>query len=299
MRPNQSRGVATYLLFTLALSSVFYFLIAKSGQVGGGWGAYIGCLMWCPGVAALLSCKYLGRDLSTLGWKWGKTRYEIACYLIPLGYATAIYALVWLTGLGGFYNRQFYDRFSSQFGLGPMKPWANIALYFVFTATITVVRDCATVLGEEIGWRGFLVPELAKRHSFAATAIISGLIWAVWHYPIFLLADGYSGGTPVWYYLPLFTLLLPAISFLWTWMRLKSGSIWPGVVLHAAHNTFFQQFFDPLTVDKSKTRYIAGEFGVGLVVISILMAFYFWKRRNELAPPVGTVTEGSQRVQRT
>jgi hypothetical protein len=102
MRPNQSRGVATYLLFTFALSSVFYFLIAKSGQVGGGWGAYIGCLMWCPGVAALLSCKYLGRDLSTLGWKWGKTRYEIACYLIPLGYATAIYTLVWLTGLGGF-----------------------------------------------------------------------------------------------------------------------------------------------------------------------------------------------------
>jgi hypothetical protein len=50
---------AVYLLFTLALSSVFYFLIAKSGRVGGGWGAYIGCLMWCPGVAALLSCKYL------------------------------------------------------------------------------------------------------------------------------------------------------------------------------------------------------------------------------------------------
>jgi hypothetical protein len=49
MRPNQSRGVAAYLLFTLALSSVFYFLIAKSGRVGGGWGAYIGCLMWCPG----------------------------------------------------------------------------------------------------------------------------------------------------------------------------------------------------------------------------------------------------------
>jgi hypothetical protein len=35
MRPNQSRGVPTYLLFTFALSSVFYFLIAKSGQVGG------------------------------------------------------------------------------------------------------------------------------------------------------------------------------------------------------------------------------------------------------------------------
>ena len=59
-------------------------------------------------------------------------------------------------------------------------------------------------------------------------------------------------------------------------MRLKSGSIWPGVVLQAAHNTFIQQFFDPLTAVKSKARYIAGEFGAGLVVTSILMAFYFW-----------------------
>src|SRR6202451_2642946 len=222
---NEKRGgIAVYLLFTFALSSVFYFLIAKSGQVGGGWGAYIGCPMWCPGVAALLSCKYLGRDLSTLGWKWGKTRYEIACYLIPLGYATAIYALVWLTGLGGFYDRQFYDKFSSDFGLGPMKPWANIALYFVFTATITVVRDCATVLGEEIGWRGFLVPELAKRHGFPATAIITGFIWAIWHYPVILFAD-YHGASPAWFYVPLLTVILPLLCFVWTWRRVKSKSI--------------------------------------------------------------------------
>jgi membrane protease YdiL (CAAX protease family) len=282
---NEKRsGITVFLVLTLGFSSIFYFLIAKSGQVGGGWGAYIGCLMWCPGLAALLTCKYLRRDLSSLGWNWGKSRYQIACYFIPLAYGAAIYGFVWLTRLGGFYDSKFVERFSDAFGLGPIRPWVSIVLYFFFTATITVIRDCATVLGEEIGWRGFLVPELAKRNSFAATAIISGFIWALWHYPIFLLANGYDGGTPVWYYLPLFTVLLPAISFVWTWMRLKSGSLWPGVVLHAAHNTFIQEFFDPLTVAKSKTRYVAGEFGVALLVISILMAIYFWRRRNELTP---------------
>jgi hypothetical protein len=39
-----------------------------------------------------------------------------------------------------------------------------------------------------------------------------------------------------------------------------------------------------MTVDNSKTRYIAGEFGAGLAVISVLMAVYFWMRRHELAP---------------
>jgi membrane protease YdiL (CAAX protease family) len=280
---NENRGaIAIFLVLTFAFSSIFYFFIAKSGHAGGAWGAYIGCLMWCPGLAALLTCKYLGRDLSSLGWNWGNSRYEVVCYFIPLAYALVTYVFVWLTGLGGFYDKEFLEKASTEFGLGPMRPWASIGLYFLFTATITVIRDCPTVLGEEIGWRGFLVPELAKRNSFAATAIISGLIWALWHYPIFLLADGYNGGTPVWYYLTLFTLLLPAISFLWAWMRLKSGSIWPGVVLHAAHNTFFQQFFDPLTVVNSKTRYVAGEFGIALLVVSLLMAIYFWRRRGEL-----------------
>lgn len=51
--------------------------------------------------------------------------------------------------------------------------------------------------------------------------------------PIFLLADGYND-TSVWYYPPLFTLSLMIISSVWTWMRLKSGSVWPGVVCHAA-----------------------------------------------------------------
>jgi CAAX protease family protein len=68
----------------------------------------------------------------------------------------------------------------------------------------------------------------------------------------------------------------------WTWMRLKSGSIWPCVILHAAHNTFIQQFFDPLTVYRSKTAYVSGEFGAALLVLSILMAAYLWRRRNEV-----------------
>jgi membrane protease YdiL (CAAX protease family) len=290
---ERGSGVAVYLIFTLALSLVFYFLMSKSGKVAGTWADYMGGLMWCPAAAAMLSCKYLGRELSTLGWKWGKGRYQLICYLIPLSYATITYAFVWLTGLGGFYNKEFVAGLSKDFGLGPLPPWASIALYFFFTATIGLIRDCAAVLGEEIGWRGFLVPELAKRHSFAATAIISGLIWAVWHYPIFLFAKGYNPGTPVWYYLPFFTLLLPVISFVWTWMRLKSGSIWPGVVLHAAHNTFIQSFFDPLTVYNAKTNYVAGEFGVALAVIAILLAVYFWRRRAEVTLRAADVKAGA------
>ena len=250
MARNRS-AIPVFLVATLLISSIFYFLIIKSGHMGGGLGAYVAGLMWSPGFAALFTCKYLGRDLSTLGWKWGRTRYEVICYFIPLCYAIVIYGFVWLTGLAGVYSKDFVDEVTKSFGLGPMPAWASIALYFVFTATFSVIRDCATVLGEEIGWRGLLVPELAKKHGFPATAMITGFIWAIWHYPVVIFAD-YKSPTPVWYYLPLLTIMLPFLSFVWTWMRLKSGSIWPGVLLHASHNTFIQSFFDPLTVYKEQ-----------------------------------------------
>jgi membrane protease YdiL (CAAX protease family) len=278
---KQSQAIPIFLLTTLLISSVFYFLIIRSGHMGAGLGGYVAGLMWSPGIAALLTCKFLGRSPATLGWRWGKTRYVVIGYFIPLCYGIVIYGFVWLTGPGGVYQKHFVDEITKSFGLGPMPPWAGIALYFAFTATFSVIRDCATVLGEEIGWRGFLAPELAKSHGFPATAAITGFIWAIWHYPVILFAD-YHGTSPAWFYIPLLTIMLPFLTFLWVWLRLKSGSIWPCVALHAAHNTFIQQFFDPLTVYREKTGYVAGEFGAAILVIAILMAAWLWRRRAEV-----------------
>lgn len=275
---DENRALPSYLLFTFGFSAIFYSLIATGG--GGDWVDYIGCLMWCPALGALTACAYLGRSVSTIAWRWGESRWEIACYLIPLGYAIIVYVPAWITGIGKFYNKPFLDLVSKDFGFA-LPAWASIALYFFFTATIGVIKDFATVLGEEIGWRGFLVPELTKRISFTATALISGAIWAVWHYPLVLFGP-YHSPTPVWFHLPVLTANVITINFLWTWMRLKSGSIWPCVVLHAAHNTFIQRFFDPLTVHGRSTAYVTGEFGVGLTAVAILLAIYCWRRRSEV-----------------
>jgi membrane protease YdiL (CAAX protease family) len=287
------RPIALYLLLTFLISSVFYYLIVRSGHMGGGWGAYVAGLMWSPGFAALLTCKLLGRDFKTIGWSWGSGRYEVIAYLIPLAYSLSIYGFVWITGIGAFYDHVFIAKVAESYGLGPLPNWLTLTLYFFFTATYSVIRDTATVIGEEIGWRGFLVPELAKSRSFSATAIITGLIWAIWHYPVVLFAD-YKSDTPVWFYLPLLTVMLPLITFVWTWLRLKSGSIWPCVILHASHNTFMQAFFDPITLRTKKTNYVANEFGAGMLFASLLLAYYFWRRRGEVEGSglVGAMNKG-------
>ena len=277
------RAVPVYLLITWAASSLFYFLIIKSVGTNAANGAYTSCLMWCPAIGALLTCRYLGRPIASLGWQWGQTRYEVLGYLLPLGYSTFTYGIAWLTGLAELNPIQTADAFSRFFGIGPMSRLFGVGLYFLDVATIGVIQNCATTLGEEIGWRGFLVPELAKRFSFTATSLLSGIIWALWHVPIILFA-GYNAGTG-WYGLAVVSANMIGLCFVMTWLRLKSGSLWPCVILHAASNHFIQSFFESMTANTGRTKYVLGEFGIGFTFVVTLLAAYFWTRRAEVTQP--------------
>ena len=275
------RPVGIFLTITLALSSIFYFLIIYSGTLGSGWGQFTMGLMWCPGIAALITMKILKRDLSELGWKWGRTKYQIQSYLIPLLYALIAYLIVWVLGWGSFPDREFVQRLTDSFGFGEIGSGVVIATYFILFGIFGTIRSASSALGEEIGWRGFLVPELYKTQGFTKTSLISGVIWGTWHLPILLFAD-YNSGTPSWYAMSCFMVLIVSMSFIYTWYRIKSGSLWTAVLLHASHNLFIQKFFTPLTEDTGATAYYIDEFGIVLPVVGIGFAIYFWTKRKEL-----------------
>jgi membrane protease YdiL (CAAX protease family) len=244
--------------------------------------------MWCPGIAALLTCRLLGRPLASLGWRWD-WRYQKAAYLIPIAYAAVAYVAVWISGLGAFPNREFLGQVAERFGWVGAPLWLVLAGYVLLTGTVGMVGGMSTALGEEIGWRGFLVPELSRVTSYSKTALLSGVVWAMWHFPILLFAD-YNSGTPAWYGLTCFTLMVVGISFVFAWLRLRSGSLWTGVMLHASHNVFIQRVFTPLTTDTGRTAYVIDEFGWMLAVVAVGVAFLAWRRRGDVSQvmPIGT-----------
>jgi uncharacterized protein len=280
--PRSNRQILTYLLFVLLFSSVFYFLIIRAKHLGAGGGNYVFGLMWCPALAAFATLRLNGRRLRDLGWKWPATKYALLSWFIPLFYATIAYTIVWTSGLGGFPNPDMVKRIALTMG-AQMSPTIALLTYVLLAGTFGVVRSMASALGEEIGWRGFLVPELAKKVSFTTTAVTSGVVWSLWHYPILIFAD-YNAGTNTWYALTCFTVLVIAISFVFAWMRLKSGSLWTGAILHASHNLFVQAVFTPLTANRGKTAWYIDEFGAVLPLVAICFAIYFWSRRGELKP---------------
>ena len=274
------RPVYVFLELTLAFSAVFWALIIWSGHLNMAFGLVIPALMWCPALAALLTCRLLGRDFRTIAWQWPQGKYLIAAYLIPLAYSSLSYGLVWTLGLAG-WNSQFVGVAVQELGLTGLPRSLSFAVCIAFMATAGVIENLSTTLGEEIGWRGFLVPELANVMSFTRVSLVSGFIWAVWHSPLLLFAD-YNVSTNRCYSLVCSSITCISVSFIIAWMRLKSGSIWPAALVHASHNLFIPVVFDNLTRNTGTTLWYTTEFGVALAATSTAFAFYFWCRRKDV-----------------
>ncbi len=80
--------------------------------------------------------------------------------------------------------------------------------------------------------------------------------------PLIIVFAGYNLGTG-WYGLAVVSANMIGLCFVLTWLRLQSGSLWTGAILHASSNHLIQQFFDPMTAYTDRTKYILGEFGIG------------------------------------
>jgi membrane protease YdiL (CAAX protease family) len=146
-----------------------------------------------------------------------------------------------------------------------------------------VVPVYFAALGEEVGWRGLLVPELDKIMSFRKTALISGSIWALWHYPMFSLG-GY--GAP---YGLQFTAMVVGMAAVFAWMRLKSGSVWTGMLLHGTHNLLVDRIFDPTIRDAAIMRHVWGGLGGTLVISTLLAGSFFWRKSLDLPSSGGGI----------
>jgi len=289
-RKKTTLSILVYLLLTFALSSVFYFLLIHRSHLGKGPGSFILCLMWCPGVSGLLARLVFQHDLRGHGFGWGKTKYQFASYWIPLAYASAVYLPVWYAG---YFNSvaPLFTGFALRF---PRLPHAvALPAFFVVLATLGVLSSCISALGEELGWRGFLVPQLAKIMPFPRVAFVSGIIWALWHYPIILFSTAYRGAGPLWYTIACFTIMVVGASFLFAWMRLKSGSVWTGMFLHASHNLFIQAFFDPFTRHAKVTDLWTTEFGAGLAIAGIILGVIFYAKADQLPGAAGLAASAS------
>lgn len=246
------RKLFIFALLVILLSSGLYSYIIKSSTGVNSGSVFVIGLMWVPGISALISKLVVDHSIRGLGWRIHKKSlpYIGMAYVIPLILCFMVYGFAWLTGIGT---------------LGDY----SITQIIIF-AIAGVLISCLAAVGEEIGWRGFLLTELRQIVPVKLISVIIGVVWYLYHVPAILFSDYNNENIP--YSLLCFFIMVMGFTIVANFLCVKAQSFWPAVLLHASHNVFVQSIFDSITVTGKYTKYFTSEFGIGLAVAYIGIA---------------------------
>jgi membrane protease YdiL (CAAX protease family) len=198
----------------------------------------------------------------------GIRRWPVAL-AVPTAIAVFVYGIGLLTGVLG------AGAYPSLAVLGSVL--TNIALGSIL------------VLGEEVGWRGFLLSRLHLIMPPRRAALIVGLVHAVIHLPLVLLTTTYNSQGSRWIVAPLTVVTITAAGVFYAWLRDSSGSLWPAAIAHSAGNTLIGWIMAAASPGQAASAaQLVGEGGVlpaagmSAVAVLLLVRSRTWRRRTEV-----------------
>jgi membrane protease YdiL (CAAX protease family) len=141
------------------------------------------------------------------------------------------------------------------------------------------------LMGEEIGWRGFMLPRIQQLTGRRRAALVTGFAHGCFHLPLILIATTYDNEGSRWIAAPAAVLLITAAGVFYAWLKDRSGSVWPVAIGHTFANTTFDWGFSAFASTTSGSlAFVAGETGVATLVTVAVLALVLlttakvWKR---------------------
>jgi membrane protease YdiL (CAAX protease family) len=111
--------------------------------------------------------------------------------------------------------------------------WPPLGADPVYVLPFAILLSTPVQSGEEIGWRGYALPRLASRFGLANASILLGVMWAVWHLPLFFFREADTYHRSFFLYLVQVTALSVAMAWLW---QGTGRSLLLTMLMHAAYN---------------------------------------------------------------
>jgi membrane protease YdiL (CAAX protease family) len=224
----EARNLVIFVLVILGMTGVAVgFQLSPGGMPSGIPSAVLGVmflLMPCITAFVLTSISEGNPGLKALWRRFWNRNLRLKWLLVVLLTFPAFWLIVNLVYRT--LNRQDYPVFAL-----PDPPWTLITMfitYFIYA------------MGEEFGWRGYVLPRLQVRWSALTSSILVGLLWAGYHLGNYVLTGSHAGLT-LWEY----TLRVILLSILYTWVfNNTKGSVLAVVLFHAASNVniFWTEF---------------------------------------------------------
>ena len=128
-------------------------------------------------------------------------------------------------------------------------------------------------IGEEYGWRGFLLPRLLKKLNVFYSSMILGLIWGVWHFPAYLIETG----VPLNMHFLVFLLWVVIGTLFISWIYYYTKSVLTSILIHISANAAFNYLLILPEFTGSMNT-----FWLFILYLSVLMILVYWFRRKDL-----------------
>jgi membrane protease YdiL (CAAX protease family) len=259
---KNTRGIVVFLLIACGLAwlNMLAFWLLDVGTPQGDQPAQSSVLLlllsgpqaFAPAIAAFVVRKWVTREgFADAGLRLYLRRgwpYYLIALLFPLVVIPIAVALWVLVG-------------------GGQPDWSALPLSTLLSLPLMALSMALPLFGEEFGWRGYLQLRLAPGRPLLA-AVGTGLIWAVWHYPMLLLmlpAAEYGSA------LLLHPITAILSSIFYGWLKDRSQSVWPACLAHGAQNFIVYMALSLLMADLPFTLGRLGYGGVGFAVVALLV----------------------------
>ena len=181
--------------------------------------------MWGPGIAAIIATRLVAKlpfsslRLNTLGPK----RFYLWAWFLPVVIAIVSGLLTVLFGIAKFDPNLTLIRnlMANTAGVQNIDPLIVILAQSAIAVLLAPFFNMLFALGEEIGWRGFLLPRLEPLGQWKAI-LVSGLVWGIWHAPTIAQGQNYPDYPIAGIFMMIVFCILLGTIFAWLYFNTRS-----------------------------------------------------------------------------
>lgn len=281
MKKEENKRIALFLALTFipmwVLSYLYYF--ERNNII-------LSIMMFLPAIASIITRIISKESFSHMMIRpcfRGNRKWYFLAYLAPpfiAYFGTVVYFLLFKSEFS-----PLQSSFAIESSISSASEFLrNMLVLIPLAIIVNPLMGIVQCTGEELGWRGYLLPKLGKIFCPSFASVITGVIWGLWHAPI--IAMGYNYGTehPI---AGIFAMIVfcTSVGIILGFLTYKVNSIWPAVLLHASINGLDRWAPSTLLMSQKPNMFLGPDIvgiigGLGFIIIDVILIMIMrqWKK---------------------
>ena len=288
------KRLGIFLGLTFFLTWALEFALMANGGLASSYSIFVlSAVMLMPAISVVATRLITREGFKDFGLKphlKGNVRYYLIAWFGP-ALLIALGALIYFLLFPGQFDPTMSQMASLYAVQGVSLPEGTLFTIFIAQLLLGIflapLLNIITTSGEEIGWRGYLLPKLMESYSPRVSIIISGVIWGLWHAPIIAMGHNYGTGysTAPWGGILAMVVFCLFIGSFFSFLAIRTKSFLPASIAHGSLNGFaaisiwFTLGTPSPFIGPSPTGVIGG---IGLIIVGIICFVLIGGKKSEL-----------------